>query len=182
MITSHFPVSPLHYCCPLVVREGDTVKGHDVEEEEVYPKHAMLSDPIVGMEKVTWEDGKGPGAIAAKPLPCPKPLSDAQRRIHDLTHLPYDPGCPICVSCRRPNDHHRPVKDRKRMIPFVVGDYGFPKSTGDDEPLTCLIMRAYPYKLFLCTWVPHKGRDPRVVARIVRFFKEEGPHPLRIPK
>ena len=31
MIISHSPVSPLHYCCPLVVREGDTVKGHDVE-------------------------------------------------------------------------------------------------------------------------------------------------------
>ena len=166
------PVRPRHFCCPVVVRDGESVKGDD--EEDVNPKHAVLSDPIVGMDKVTWEDGKGPGAIAAKPLPSPKPMTDAQRRIHDLTHLPYEPGCPICVSCRRPNDHHRRVKDRQRSIPLVVGDYGFPKSSGDDEPLTTLIMRVYPCKVFLCTWVPSKGRDPRVVARIVRFFKEVG--------
>ena len=171
MITN--PVSPLHFCCPVVVRDGAVVED-DVVDEEVNPKHAMLSDPIVGMEKVTWEDGRGPGAIAARPLPSPKPMSDAQRRIHDLTHLPYDPGCPICVSCRRPNNHHRRVKNRDRSIPLVVGDYGFPKSSGDDEPLTTLIMRVYPYKMFLCTWVPSKGRDPRVVSRIVRFFKEVG--------
>jgi hypothetical protein len=100
----------------------------------VNPKHAMLSEPIVGMDKVTWVDGKGPGALAAKPLPSPKPMSDAQRRIHDLTHLPYEPGCPICVSCRRPNNHHRRVKDRERSIPLLVGDYGFPKNSSDDEP------------------------------------------------
>ena len=169
------PVSPHHYyyCCPVVVREGELVKD-DGAEEEVNPKHAMLSEPIVGMDKVTWVDGKGPGALAAKPLPSPKPMSDAQRRIHDLTHLPYEPGCPICVSCRRPNDHHRRVKDRERSIPLLVGDYGFPKNSSDDEPLTSLIMRVYPYKVFLCTWVPSKGRDPRVVSRIVRFLKEVG--------
>ena len=94
MITN--PVKPLHLCCPVVVRDGAVVED-DVVDEEVNPKHAMLSDPIVGMEKVTWEDGRGPAAIAARPLPSPKPMSDAQRRIHDLTHLPYDPGCPICV-------------------------------------------------------------------------------------
>ena len=93
MISS--PVRPRHCCCPVVIRDGESVKGDD--EEDVNPKHAVLSDPIVGMDKVTWEDGKGPGAIAAKPLPSPKPMTDAQRRIHDLTHLPYEPGCPICV-------------------------------------------------------------------------------------
>ena len=66
---SSFPVRPLHVCCPVVVREGDVVKGG--VDEEVIPKHAMLDDPIVGMENVTWEDGKGPGAPAAKPRPSP---------------------------------------------------------------------------------------------------------------
>lgn len=37
-----------------------------------------------------------------------------------------------------------------------------------------LIMRVYPYKVMLCTCVPGKGRDPRVVARIARFIKEVG--------
>ena len=134
------PVSPHHCCCPVVIRDGESIKG-DGAEEEVNPKHATLSDPIVGMDKVTWEDGKGPGALAAKPLPSPKSMSDAQRRIHDPTHLPYEPGCPICVSCKRPNDHHRRAKDRERSILLVVGDSGFPKSSSDDEPLTTPIMQ-----------------------------------------
>ena len=43
-----------------------------VEDEEVNPKHAVLSEPILGMEKVTWEDGKGPGALRPKALPSPR--------------------------------------------------------------------------------------------------------------
>ena len=57
---------------------------------------------------------------------------------------------------------------------LLVGDYGFPKNSSDDEPLTVLIMRVYPSKMHICTWVPSKGRDPRVVSRIVRFLKEVG--------
>ena len=44
MISS--PVSPHHCCCPVVMRDGEIVKG-DGMEEEVNPKHAMLSEPIV---------------------------------------------------------------------------------------------------------------------------------------
>ena len=172
MITN--PISPHCFCCPVVVREGEQSRDDVGSEDEVDPKHALMDEPIIGMENVTWEDGKGSGAIPAKPLPSPKTMTEAQRRIHDITHLPYDPGCPICVSCRRPNDHHRRVKDSERTIPLIVADYGFPKNSEDDEALTLLIMRVYPYKICMCTWVPSKGRDPRVIARIVRFIKENG--------
>ena len=140
----------------------------------VDPKFALLKEPIVGTEVVTYEEGKGTGAFPPKPLPSPKEMSDVQRRIHDITHLPYDPGCAICVSCRRPNDHHRLSHDASRTIPLVVGDYAFPKNMGDDDPLTVLVLRVYPFKLMLCCWVLSKGRDPRVVARLARFFKDIG--------
>ena len=39
------------------------------DEEDVDPKMALMGEPIVGMENMTWEEGKGPGAIPAKPLP-----------------------------------------------------------------------------------------------------------------
>ena len=156
------------------MRDDERMRDEAELDDDVNPKHAMMDEPIIGMENVTWEDGKGSGALSARPLPSPKTMSDAQRRIHDITHLPYDPGCPICVSCRRPNDHHRRVKDSTRTIPLIVADYGFPKNSDDDEPLTLLVMRAYPYKIFMCTVVPSKGRDPRVIARIVRFIKESG--------
>ena len=145
-----------------------------VVEEVVDPKNAMLREPIVGTEMVVYEEGVGTGAIPPKPLPSPKEMTEAQRRIHDITHLPYDPGCAICVSCRRPNDHHRLSRDDSRTIPLVVGDYAFPRNMGDGEPLTVLVLRVYPFKLWLCCWVPAKGRDPRVVARIARFIKDIG--------
>ena len=55
-----------------------------------------------------------------------------------------------------------------------MGDYGFPKSSSGDDALTTLVMRVYPYNMYLCTCVPSKGRDPRVVSRIVRFLEEVG--------
>ena len=145
-----------------------------MSEEDVDLKLALMKEPIVGMENVTWEEGKGPGAIPARPLSSPKEMSLAQRLIHDINHLPYDPACPICVSCRRPNSHHRCHVDSGRTIPLLVADYAFPQNLDDGETLTLLIMRVYPYKLYLCCIVPQKGRDPRVVARIVKFIKDTG--------
>ena len=156
------------------MRETEHEKIGTPDEEDVNPKLAVIGEPIVGMEVVTWEEGKGPGALPARPLSSPKEMTTAQRRIHDITHLPYDPGCAICVSCRRPNDHHRASKESSRTIPLLVADYGFPKNYEDDDTLTVLIMRVYPYKLFMCCWVPGKGRDPRVVARVSRFIRETG--------
>ena len=165
-------VSPT-FCCPVVTRK-DELDGNEIDDEVVDPKLAMMKEPIVGLESVTWEQGKGSGALPARPLNYPKQMSDAVRRIHDLTHLPYDPGCAICVSCRRPNNHHRMSDNSERTIPLVVADYAFPRNFGDEDPLTVLVMRVYPYKLWMVCWVPSKGRDPRVVARITRFIKEIG--------
>ena len=142
-------IRPHCLCCPMVMRDNEQLKDEAGLEDVVDPKHALREEPIIGMENVTWEDGKGAGARPAKPLPSPKTMSEAQRRTHDLTPLQYDPGCPICVPCRRPNDHHRGVKDSAGTIPLMVADYGFPQHSDDDEALTLLIMRVYPYK-FIC--------------------------------
>ena len=135
---------------------------------------AVASDPIVGVDRVVFDDATGPGALPAKPLPSPKGMSAFQRAIHDLTHLPYDPSCEICVSCRRPNSHHRTISGSERSVPLLVGDYAFPKHSDDAETLTVLVVRVYPYKLFMCCVVPSKGRDPAVVNRLERFIKECG--------
>lgn len=126
---------------------------------------AMAGEPIVGVERVVYDESTGSGALAARPLASPKSMSSATRAIHDLTHLPYDPGCEICVSTRRPNTHHRSVKS-ERDIPLLVGDYCFPKHSGDTESITTLVIRVYPYKLFMVCVVPVKGRDPRIVQRL----------------
>ena len=81
-------VSPNCYCCPLVTRIDEPVEGGAFDEQEfVDPKLALMRKPIVGMETITWEDGKGAGAIPARVLPSPKEMTAAQR-VHDVTHLP----------------------------------------------------------------------------------------------
>ena len=101
------PVSPT--CCfstqgLRIDQPDDEVVRH--EDEIVDPKLAMLGEPIVGTERVVYDDTTGPGALLARPLPSPQRTTAAQRAIYDLTHLPYHPGCEVCVSCRRPNNMH----------------------------------------------------------------------------
>ena len=114
------------------------------EDEIVDGKLALTDDPIVGVERTTYDDATGSGALPAKPLVSPRAMTASQRAIHDLTHLPYDPSCEICVSCRRPNTQHRLVPE-ERSIPLMVGDYAFPKHSDEVEPLTVLVIRVYPY-------------------------------------
>ena len=113
-----------------------------VGEEDVDPKMALVGEPIIGVERVVYDDSTGHGALEARPLSSPKGMSVAQRAIHDLTHLPYDPSCEICVSCRRPNTPHTSLKTSERTIPHVVGDYCFPKHSADAEGLTVLVLKS----------------------------------------
>ena len=104
MIVAPFvPVSP-----PLSLDSSGT-GGHDQKdkaaigaEEEIDLKDALFSDPIVGVEAVAISE-HGPGALTPRPLSTPPSMTPAQRAIHNLTHLPYHPGCPICAATRRPN-------------------------------------------------------------------------------
>ena len=168
------PVSPKVCCYPLVGALGNqqVVEGVSDDEEIVDTKFAVLGEPIVGIERVVYDDETGSGALPARPLTSPRSMSAAKRAIHDMTHLPYDPGCEICVACRRPNTQHRTLKDSERTVPLMVGDYCFPKHSDDAEPLTCLVVRVRPYKIYLCMKVPAKGRCPVVAHRLARFIKE----------
>ena len=118
------------------------------EEEEVDHKEALFGDPIIG-EAEQLEDENGPGARPANILPAPKEMTLAEWISHCVTHLPYHPGCPICAATRRPNSHHRLSHENARVVPLLVGDYCFVKSSTDDANITVLVLKLYPYKLFL---------------------------------
>ena len=49
---------------------------------------AMLGEPIVGVEVVTYDEKQGQGAFAARPLPSPKGPRQAEIDRHNMTHLP----------------------------------------------------------------------------------------------
>ena len=170
-------LSPPTYLNPIGVVRDDHggVLSADIEDEAVDGGKAMVNDPIIGMDRVVFDDKTGPGALDALPLPSPKGMTPAKRAIHDITHLPYDPSCEVCVSCRRPNTHHTSMsKSAERSVPLLVGESCFAKHSADVDPLTILVIRIYPYKLFMCCVVSSKGRDPLVVDRLVRFIKDCG--------
>ena len=81
------PVRPLILLCPIGATT-DTFRGGAVDGDDADPKMALASEPIVGMERITYDEKTGPGALAARPLPSPKSMTPLQRSVHDLTHLP----------------------------------------------------------------------------------------------
>ena len=91
--------------------------GVEVDDEYVDKSLALTGEPIVGTDKVAYDEETGPGALEARPLPSPKGMSARQREIHDMTHLPYDPSCEVCTSSRRPNTQHRSVPASVRAVP-----------------------------------------------------------------
>ena len=94
------PVRPIVLCCPIEATLDNQPGGVDGGDDDADPKMAIVGEPIVGMERVVYHDSTGPGALAAHPLASPRSMSAAKRPIHDLTHLPCDAGCDICVSTR----------------------------------------------------------------------------------
>ena len=144
------------------------------EEEELDPKSVTVDDLISG-EGIVTLDEHGPGALQPKQVPGPKEMSKAERERHFAAgHLPYDPRCEICSSCKKPNVPHVKGHEAERTIPLLVGDYGFVKDGSDDENVTILVLKLFPYKLIFACVVPSKGSDPLVVARLCRFIQECG--------
>ena len=132
---------------------GDELQHRQPVEEEVDMREAMLDDPIIGVEQVI-HDEHGPGALKPRPLPTPKAMTAAQKAVHDLSHLPHDPGCPICASSRGLNLPHQPSHEHLRVIPLLVADYCFVRFFGDSIWQTVLVMRLYPYRLLFCMLCP----------------------------
>ena len=157
---------------PLFGKHACAVVG---EDDDVNFDLALLDDPIIGIERVI-SDKNGSGALDPKPLSSPPSMTPAAFMKHCLTHLPYHPGCPICAATRRPNVQHRKSHEAARVIPLLVGDYGFVRSSLDDaQDLQYVpVLRCIPYKLLMASSVPVKGLDQAVARRVARDIREAG--------
>ena len=154
--------------------KGIKTNTDNVDEEELDPKSVVVDDVIAGKGIVTL-DQHGPGALQPKQIPGPEEMSKLERERHFAAgHLPYDPRCAICASCKKPNSPHLKGHESERTIPLLVGDYGFIRDGADDENVTVLVLKLFPYKLLFACVVPSKGSDPLVVARLCRFIMECG--------
>ena len=142
IVSDIYPVSPM-----LSMRESDKTAGDvvvDLEEEELDPKSVCVDDLIAGDGIVTL-DANGPGALQPKQVPAPKEMTKVEREKHfSAGHLPYDPRCEICTSCKKPNAPHLKSHESERTIPLLVGDYGFVKDGSDDDNITILVLKLFP--------------------------------------
>ena len=84
-------------------------------------------------------------------------MSAAEKEIHDLTHQPYDDGCEICRATCGLIVPHRSLGESSRVIPLLVADYCFVKFKSSPLLRTLLVMRLFPYRLYLACCVPRKG-------------------------
>ena len=148
--------------------------GVDASGETIRQQDVLLGDPIVGQEEVTWDDSKGEGALAASPLKSPRTPTAAARERHNLTHLPYCDWCPFCVSCRRPNSHHRLSQGEERQVPLLVADYGFLRDRVSQDLVSMIVVKVYPYKIILACVVDMKGPEKVIVDRIAKFIQNLG--------
>ena len=125
-------------------------------------KVAVLGEPIVGIESVSYDE-RGQGALPAKGPPSPKEPAQAARDRHNLTHLTFESWCPLCIACRRPNSHHKLLPDYSRTIPLLVGDCGFSGNSGDDTLVCVLVLQLHPNGILFACIVQKKG--PKNISR-----------------
>ena len=52
----------------------------------------------------------------------PKEPTPQEKELHDLTHIPYQSWCPICVKAKARGTYHKQHYDRK---PVIQVDYSF---------------------------------------------------------
>ena len=157
------PVSPQsQIVAPNLVADQDAsvTVAHDEAEPTVdISKYAVFNDPIVGVDVVT-HDHRGPGALAAKPLPAPKAPTPAARRRHNLTHLPPEDWCPFCRGARKANLPHRKVSRRTgREVPLLCGDYCHVRNSQDDDLASILVMKLFPVGMYFASVIGEKGLD-----------------------
>ena len=100
MIADDDPVSPL--CLPCNIDYLDGCLGREVacnmlccgglghDEDIAEDDAAVLDDVVVGLEV---EDGKIVHSL--RELPAPKGMAAAERRLHRISHVPYDDRCPF---------------------------------------------------------------------------------------
>ena len=56
------PLRPSTFTCPIGVAMDDQQRHVDVSGEDVDPALAIMGEPMIGMDKVVYDDDTGPGA------------------------------------------------------------------------------------------------------------------------
>ena len=160
---------------------GETKHEKDTDEEELKDMEQALESGQGFDSGANLSDGMicGPcddsGPLAQKPMLLRGPCDPTQQQmdLYNLTHLPYMSWCPHCVATRRPNIVHVSSK-QESTIPQLATDYCYVRDSVDQDTVTCLVARVFPWKMTFAVTVDVKGRDEAAIKRLSSFIKSCG--------
>ena len=76
---------------------------------------------------------------------------------------------------RRNSDPHFQDRDKaERAQPLLVLDYCFIRNSADEDLLTLLVGKLYPFRKVFAVPVNMKGNDNATINRLVDFIREAG--------
>ena len=106
-------------------------------------------------------DEIGEEALRATPMHVPRGPSDAERRAHEIHHMPYRSWCEYCVrGTGKESLHLSRGEQSDDGIPIVQMDYAFSHDTKDnDAKVTFLTMVDHSSGSMVATAVQKKGHD-----------------------
>jgi hypothetical protein len=94
---------------------------------------------------------------------------------HNITHLPFRPWCPSCVTGQSKDKAHRKDVVEDKAIDEVVFDYGFLGSEGVKETLPVQVMKDIRRGMIFAHAVPRKGLvDDHGVGEIILDLEKLG--------
>jgi len=144
--------------------QKDEEKTHNEEEEEEDEDEGEEARPI----------------IVARDPGCP---TEAQRKAHEASHLPFRIWCAECVGGRLDNPPHKKVPEEERGVPEFLMDYAFLKDEGDTQSLTVLVSKDRDSRIVMGNVVLVKGRGMgETVEQACNNIKRLGNQPKRIIK
>jgi hypothetical protein len=131
------------------------------QEEEVRPE---------GQAK-EWQDSE-----KAKTRKQPKGPTPEERTVHNLTHLPHQRWCEICLKGRSTEDRHltQPKPEDPETRPQVQLDFSFCRAKEDEETLTVLSLYSPTTGSSLSAGLESKGEDPVLDKMLAQWIESEG--------
>ena len=157
----------------LGIGTGDSKKTlwHRLNQQVQKIEHQQL---FASANRLYKEQNKHKGLVH---VPLPRQPSQQERELHELVHLPYQPWCDVCVSCKSRADAQRPLdlsEEERRTSPSIQLDYGFGRSEGKTSSQTALTVVLVGVdcesRMLMAMPVESKGADLRGQAEQVTKF------------
>ena len=135
-----------------------------------YTLFVPLDRPTAGKNAEQQTDDKN--ALKPKMLKIPGEPSESERRLHELTHLPYRDWCEHCVKSKGRQSHAVKKTDRQ---PVIQIDFSFLSTENDLPKRTILNATDVQTGYAMAIVLPAKGSiEKYAVAELRRFVFEIG--------